>query len=148
MCSSVGRFNLRTRKSLKLNGQIECNSCKRYYFPPENVDEDDDDNEVKTKQICCDCEDRQQQQPPAKRQRKSRATVTAIKQEPITLIPQPPVYYDQHSNQTLQPILSIEKENTQNVDKKTNSGCMVQIHSIELLSNSPIALTTISKFIA
>lgn len=147
MCSSVGRFNLRTRKSLKLNGQIECSSCKRFYFPPENL-EDDDENEIQTKKICCDCEDRQKQQPPAKRQRKNGATITAIKQELNNSITQSHDYYDQHSNQSLQPIRSIEKENTHNVDKKSNSGCMVQIHSIELLSNSPIKLTTKSKFIA
>lgn len=133
---------------MKLNGQVECSSCKRYYFSSEDLDEDENDG-PKTN-ICCDCEERQRYEPQAKRQRRSGATATAIKQEKLELndiLEKPIVYHDQNQADLKHPV---EKENTQNHENDVKSGCMVQIHSIELLSQpqQPFILNTNSKFIA
>lgn len=134
---------------MKLNGQIECTSCKRYYFSSEYLEDEDEDDGQKTN-ICCDCEERQRCQPQPKRQRRSAAKATAIKQETLEtneISAKPIVYFDQYQTELEHPI---EKENTQDHKNHVKSECMVQIHSIELLSQ-PQQLVTINsncKFIA
>lgn len=128
MSSSVRR-SLRSRKTVKLNGQIQCESCKRFYFTSEYIDE----SESTVKRICCNCEGEQQKQSFEKRQKKHGTIATEIKQELI----KPSFQQNVSSN---------GKENASSVDNNLNSDCMVQIHSIEFESPSSTSIVQ-GKFV-
>lgn len=119
MNKSTGRFNLRTRKSLK--NQLKCDLCKRNYFPMELSDDEVDDDE-QTKNICCDCDVKRQSKPQPKRKGVS------IKVE------KPDTNYDDQC-QKYQPVTT-----KGNVTSKSSLACsnMVQIHSIELLKPATV----------
>lgn len=160
MSTSTGRFNLRTRKSLKLHGQIECTSCHRYYFAPEIFDDENDDCDDPTKtnggeKLCCDCEEKKQLEPPPKRravQRQNAAPSPISKTTPITKrIKQekidsddPHATFNGHCDQF---------SSNANQNATTNDICadfsqngMVQIHSSELLAQPMLPLNINSKY--
>lgn len=118
MSKSTGRFNLRTRKSLK--NQLKCDSCKRHYFPMELPEDDDDE---RTEHICCDCDVKRQ----SKLQPKPKRQGLSIKvEEPDTNVDD-------------------QCQKFQVVANKGNATCksvldnnMVQIHSIELLQPATV----------
>lgn len=116
----TGRFNLRTRKSLKLAGQIECNSCKRNYFPSNFSD--DNDNTEQTENVCCNCEKIPLQNAPQPRKRAKR---TSIKEEKID------PDFDFHK------MVNVSNDQCPGTSETTKiqlpKQSMVQIHSIELL---------------
>lgn len=136
MNRSSGRFNLRQRKSVKLFGQIECSSCKRYYFPTDNSDEEEE-SETKTNKICCDCEERAQNVPPPKRrvvQRKNDISATTqanVKQERIDSANFPV------QNNVFEHLQRNEKENTQQHCNNMNTGNTVPIHSVQVFAHTP-----------
>lgn len=123
MNKSTGRFNLRTRKSLK--NQLKCDSCKRHYFPMEVSDDDDE----QTENICCDCD--------VKRQSKSQP-----KRQGISIkVEEPDTNFDDQC-QKYQPVTT--KGNV-TCKSRLDYNNMVQIHSIELVKPATV---TNSKFIA
>lgn len=149
------RFNLRTRRSMKLNGQIECTSCRRHYFPAENSDDENSDDDEQTKkvkqQLCCDCDAKQvYKSPPPKRrivQRQNGAPspiLTQIKQEKIDSDYSPAKingYPDGISSNAKQ------KTTKANGNNRVNCDNMVQIHSSELLSQPMLPLNINSEYI-
>lgn len=128
MSKPTGRFNLRTRKSLR--NQLECVSCKRYYFPLEL--QDDDVNEEETKNMCCDCTEKQQPKAPPKRR------AVSIKVE------KPDSNNDDDQCQTSQS--NATKKGILDHDQRI----VVQIHSMELLEGPSTSTAntnaTASKF--
>lgn len=156
MNTPTGRFNLRTRKSLKLNGQIECTSCHRYYFAPEifDVENDDCDDPTKTnggEKLCCDCEEKKQLEPPPKRRAVQRQNVasspiskttpmtTKIKQEQIDLDYSPATdngHFDR---------VSTIANRTATTNGISQNG-MVQIHSSELLTQPMLTMNINRKY--
>lgn len=63
----MSRFNLRSRKTLKLSTQKQCSKCQRHMFCDEEI-ENDDENEV----ICVDCEKQPTIEPEVKKQQRKR----------------------------------------------------------------------------
>ncbi|XP_055305106.1 uncharacterized protein LOC129569903 isoform X1 [Sitodiplosis mosellana] len=125
MSKSTGRFNLRTRKSLK--NQLECVSCKRNYFPME-LSEEDENNE-QTENICCDCDGKRQTELQPKRRTISIKVEKTDSNDAQCQKPQPngsKVYATRKSSSSLNP------------------GSMVQIHSIELLKPTA-AITNVTN---
>lgn len=47
----MSRFNLRSRKSLKLSSQSQCEQCQRPFFA-----RDDDDSDNENKALCNECD--------------------------------------------------------------------------------------------
>ena len=139
MSLSTGRFNLRTRKSVKLFGQIKCTSCGRFYFPSENSDDENDDvDQSKTgENLCCNCEEEKRQEPPPKRraiQGQNGAPSLApkiIKQEKIDLDYSP----------------TNDSGHCDRLSSIPNQDRMVQIHSSELLTQ-PLPLNINSEYYA
>lgn len=154
MSTSSGRFNLRTRKSLKLHGQIECTSCHRYYFEPEIFDDENDDCESKGgEKLCCDCEDKKKLEPPPKRQRQNVAPssisnttpmIPRIKQEKMDL-DYSPAADKGHCDQRLRPIAN-QNATTNGISSDFHQNGMVQIHSSELLSQPMLPLNVNSEY--
>lgn len=144
MSSIGGRFNLRTRKSLILVGQIECSLCKRHYFPLENSDDDDIDDQKEN--ICCNCEEKQQYQPPTKKraiQCDNDAKATAIKRERMesnSNISNQNSQTQPDANQTKvkQPK---QRKNTQNRKQSINSKRIVQTQAAVCLTPKPAAFS-------
>lgn len=111
MSKSTGRFNLRTRKSLK--NQLECVSCNRQYFPLECSE--DDENDVQTENICCDCDEK-------------RRTESKPKRRAISIkVEHPDPSYECQADQ------QNTFTNYATRSRNLNPGNMVQIHSIELV---------------
>lgn len=120
---------------MKLFGQIECTSCHRFYFPPENADDEiDDDGNQTSEKLCCDCEEKKQYEIPPKRRRQngvpSSPIITNIKQEKI-------------DSDDMQPRISDRISPITNFD----SDRMVQIHSSELLTQPMVPLNINSEYL-
>lgn len=130
------RFNLRARKSLKLNGQIECNSCSRYYFPA-NFSEDYENGD-QTENMCCDCKGKKNEfdVPKAKKRAVQRKNLTEVKIEKTEF----------NGNQIG---MKMPDGNGNNLTRgsELNNGGMVQIHSIELLDVPVKIVKVIGKFV-
>lgn len=146
MNTSIGRFNLRTRKSMKLFGQIECTSCHRFYFPPESaddfdIDDDVDENQTNTSEkLCCDCEEKKRHEPPPKRRRAVQRQ-NGVPSTPLTVkIKQEQIDQDDSQseisayNDRISPITNFDDNR------------MVQIHSSELLTQPMLPLNINSEY--
>lgn len=145
----MSRFNLRTRKSMKLIGQLECTSCHRFYFPPENSDDENDDG-IQTKpgeNLCCDCEEKKRYEPSPKRRAIQRQNGVpspiskTIKQEKID-----PDYSQSNIDGNYGRFSSVANQNTTNGSNNFNSDRMVQIHSSELLAQPMLPLNMNSEY--
>lgn len=121
MNKATGRFNLRARKSMKLLGQKECNSCSRYYFPREYSDDEENiDSSNESEQICCNCEQKKQaKMKPTKKIHQNVASPKTIKIENVD-----PNEMDHNG--------PIQNKHNQNRGNNFRSDCMVQIHFDEL----------------
>lgn len=154
MSTPNGRFNLRTRKSLKLHGQIECTSCHRYYFAPEIFDNENDDYDDQTKaggeKLCCDCEEKKRLEPPPKRrsvQRQNAAPFPMPKTTPMPVnIKQEKIDSDATANGHCGRFLPNAITNGISSDFSQNG--MVQIHSSELLEQPMLPLNINSEYIS
>lgn len=156
MSAPTGRFNLRTRKSLKLQGQIECSSCHRYYFAPEIFDEENDDCDDQTKgeKLCCDCEDKKRLEPPPKRrsvQRQNAAPSPISKTTPMTSkikqekndLDYSPAAIKGHCDQFS--LISNRNTTTNGIGNDFSQNGMVQIHNVQLLTQPMLPLNVNSK---
>lgn len=155
MSTPGGRFNFRTRKSLKLHGQIECTSCHRFYFSPEIFDEEnyDDGDQSGAEKLCCDCEEKKRCEPPPKRRAMQRQngvqtpiskTTTTTTTTPMTTIKQEKIDSigsQANSNGHYDRLPSIANQNTvKGISDDFSENRMVQIHSSELLTQSMLPL--------
>lgn len=64
----MSRFNLRSRKTLKLSTQKQCSKCQRHMFCDDEINGDDDQKEV----ICVDCERQPNIEPEVKKPQRKR----------------------------------------------------------------------------
>lgn len=155
MSTPTGRFNLRTRKSLKLHGQIECTSCHRYYFAPEICDDEndifDDQTKANGEKLCCDCEEKKRLEPPPKRrnvQRQNAAPATApiSKTKPMTpKIKQEKIDAD-YSPATNKGHCDRVSPITNGIGNDFSQHGMVQIHNVQLLTQPMLPLNVNSKY--
>lgn len=157
MSAPTGRFNLRTRKSLKLHGQIECTSCHRYYFAPEIFDDKNDDCESNGgEKLCCDCEEKKKLEPPPKRrsvQRQNIAPSAISKTPPMTTKIKQEKMDSDYSPATAkghcaQRLASIANPNATTIGVSSDfcQNGMVQIHSSELLTQPMLPLNINSEY--
>lgn len=124
MKKSVGRFNLRSRKSLKLTGQIECNSCKRNFFPIDFSKDNENIGQIN----CCDCEEKEQNVTHPKR----RTTIKIEKED------SPPSTNTDESNSDGSSDLSQDSVLRMNAPVRKNflrSSRIVKIHTADLLKH-------------
>lgn len=125
----MNHFNLKSKESQKMTGQLECRLCKRIYFPTETSDEDN---------ICSDCDLKNHIGPepqPKRRISQRKRTPTAVKVE-----------NDHSADQCLLTLEHpIESEHIYNRRNVLAKGAMVQIHFTELLNASQIISNYNSK---
>lgn len=151
MSTRSSRFSLRTRKSMKLLGQIECSSCQRFYFPPENSDDENDDVDEQTEnseQLCCDCEEKKAYKSPPRKRRAIQQQngvpspiVKVIKQEQID-----PADLQANNGGYNDRVSPIANQNTTNGINHFNCDSMVQIHTSELLKQPMLPLSIDSEY--